>query len=139
MGGRRRLWAVAALALAAASCSEGRQAQPAQVLGVQLSQPVTTTRAPAAPETSSGVAIGTPPTYGGLVGDASAAACAADLMAVQQASNIYTATHGNPAPSMDAIVADGHLPSPPSGGNGYVIAYDAATGRVSASGACSTP
>jgi hypothetical protein len=75
-------------------------------------------------------------TYGGVVGKASKDACLLDVRGVQQASDAYAATNGRPAASIDALVAAGILVAPPSTGHGYVIAYDPATGKVTASGAC---
>ena len=78
-------------------------------------------------------------TFGGIPGGAQTAACAEDARSVQQASDFYLATHAAPAPSMAALVEDGHLKEVPSTTHGYVISYDARTGRVSAGGACTYP
>jgi hypothetical protein len=75
-------------------------------------------------------------TYGGIVGKASKDACLLDVRGVQQASDAYAATHDRPAPSIDALVTAGILHAPPETGHGYVIGYDPATGKVTATGAC---
>jgi hypothetical protein len=80
-----------------------------------------------------------PTTFGGIAGKAEKVACLSDAQLVQQASDLYATTHGHPAASMAELVATGNLRIAPSDTHGYVIAYDPATGKVSASGACSFP
>ena len=77
-----------------------------------------------------------PTTYGGIVGSAARQACQADVRVVTDASAAFTARHGEPAPSLQALVADGELRELPATGSGYAISYDARTGAVSAAGAC---
>jgi hypothetical protein len=82
----------------------------------------------------------TPPsTYGGVVGKASRQACLEDARTAQQASDLYQAAQSHPAASLDALVADGFLRSKPSLDHGYVISYDPATGKVTATGICAAP
>ena len=78
-------------------------------------------------------------TFGGTPGAAQRVACEQDVRTFQQASDMYAASHGSLAPSIDALIADGGVSGPPSSDHGYVIAYDAATGHVSATGACTVP
>jgi hypothetical protein len=78
-------------------------------------------------------------TYGGIPGRAEAAACLADARTAQQASYIYAGRHGQPASSLNALVAEGELRAAPSASHGYIITYDSATGKVQATGACRFP
>ena len=78
-------------------------------------------------------------TFGGIPGAAQRMACEQSAATLQQASDFYVATHGSPAPSMEALVTDGHVQSAPSTSDGYVIGYDPRTGKVSATGACTYP
>jgi hypothetical protein len=112
--------AVALVALAA--CGSGSSRPPA-----------------AGPTTSSAPPAATITTFGGTPGAAQAAACTEDARAVQQASDLYAASRGGPAPSLDALVAAGVLRAAPSTTHGYVIRYDGASGHVSAEGACTIP
>lgn len=89
--------------------------------------------------TAAAAAATTVTTFGGAPGAAQAVACRQDARLVQQASDLYAAQHDGPAPSVDALVAAGVLGAAPSTDHGYLIRYDAATGHVSAQGACTIP
>src|SRR4051812_11486245 len=89
---------------------------------------VATTTSTTAPST-------TVETFGGTPGVAQELACKQSVQTLQQASDLYAASHGAPAPSIEQLPVD----TPPSSNPGYVIAYDAATGHVSATGACTVP
>ena len=90
--------------------------------------------------TSTSVATSTtPPTFGGVPGAAQAVACRTNVSALQQASDLYKAAHGSPAPSLDALMKESGITRTPSPNDGYQLAYAAATGHVSASGACTVP
>jgi hypothetical protein len=78
-------------------------------------------------------------TFGGIPGAAQSVACAQDARTLQQASDLYLASHDGPAASIDALVAAGEIGSAPSNTHGYVISYDPTTGKVSAAGACTLP
>ena len=78
-------------------------------------------------------------TYGGVPGAAQEIACKQDVRTWQQAADLYGAQHGSKAPSLDAIVAEGDVDGPPGNDHGYVIGYDAATGTITATGACTAP
>jgi hypothetical protein len=77
-----------------------------------------------------------PTTFGGIAGKAEKVACLSDAQLVQQASDLFATTHGHPAASMAELVAAGNLRETPSDTHGYVITYDRATGKVTASGVC---
>lgn len=74
-------------------------------------------------------------TFGGTPGAAQSLACTQSVQTIQQASDFYVASHGTPAASMDQLPIE----QPGASNPGYVITYDAATGHVSASGACTVP
>lgn len=78
-------------------------------------------------------------TFGGIAGGAQSLACARDARALEKAADLYTALHGEPAPSIETLVADGMLEEVPANNHGYVLTYDGATGKVSAAGACTYP
>jgi hypothetical protein len=78
-------------------------------------------------------------TFGGVPGAAQRLSCENDARQLQQLSDYYKALHGEPAPSLQTFVDDGAIDAVPTNDHGYVIEYDAATGRVSASGACTFP
>jgi general secretion pathway protein G len=79
--------------------------------------------------------------------DGQAEACKTDYKNVETASEAYFAKHQSDAnpyatgigvqndTSATTLVGAGYLKEPP-GNNGYTIGYDAATGKVTASGAC---
>jgi ABC-type glycerol-3-phosphate transport system substrate-binding protein len=90
---------------------------------------------PTVATTTTSEASTTVATFGGTPGAAQELACSQSVQTIQQASDLYTATHGAPAPSMDQLPIE----RPPTNNPGYVITYDAATGRVSATGACTIP
>ena len=75
-------------------------------------------------------------TYGGVPGAAQRVACESDVRQLQQLSDYYKTLHGQPAPSLQTFVDDGSIDHVPTNDHGYVIAYDAATGKVGATGAC---
>jgi len=78
-------------------------------------------------------------TFGGIAGGAQSLACAQDARALEKAADLYAALHGEPAPSIEALVADGMLEEVPANNHGYVLTYDGTTGKVSAAGACTYP
>ena len=78
-------------------------------------------------------------TFGGIPGAAQRLACANDARQLQQVSDYYKALHGQPAPSLRTFVEDGSIDHVPTNDHGYVITYDAATGKVMAAGACMVP
>jgi hypothetical protein len=78
-------------------------------------------------------------TYGGIPGVAQGRSCEQDVRTLQQVSDFYKASHGAPAPSLQTFVDDGTIESLPGNDHGYVISYDASTGKVSAAGACTYP
>ena len=80
-----------------------------------------------------------PTTYGGIFAKAAKQACLADAQTVQQASESYQLSHQQFAPSIGALVAPGLIRSAPSTDHGYVITYDAATGKMTAAGNCTFP
>lgn len=89
--------------------------------------------------TSSTEASTTITTYGGTPGAAQAIACTQSAKTLQQAADFYAASHGGPAASIDALAADGLIQAAPPTDNGYVVSYDATTGKVTAAGACAYP
>ena len=78
-------------------------------------------------------------TYGGVPGAAQRLACTNDARQLQQLSDYYKALHGQPAPSLQTFVDDGSIDHVPSNDHGYVIRYDAANGKITATGACTFP
>ncbi|MEA3055728.1 MAG: hypothetical protein QOD30_1160 [Actinomycetota bacterium] len=74
-------------------------------------------------------------TFGGTPGAAQRVACQQSVQTLQQASDFYAASHGAPAPSIDQLPVE----SKPSVNAGYTITYDATTGHVGATGACTVP
>ena len=89
---------------------------------------------PASPASSTTVV-----TFGGIPGVVQSRACTEDAQRLQQVSDLYVASHGKPAPSIRTFVDEGFIDEAPSGTHGYVIEYDGATGRVTATGACTIP
>jgi len=75
-------------------------------------------------------------TFGGAPGAAQQAACAENVRALQQASDIYAASHGGPAPSLQSLMQEEGISRTPNVNDGYVLTYDSATGHVGATGAC---
>jgi len=90
---------------------------------------VATTTSTTAPST-------TVETFGGVPGAAQEIACKQSVQTLQQASDLYTASHGEPASSVDQLPVD---QSSPSVNAGYTITYDPKTGHVGATGACTIP
>jgi hypothetical protein len=78
-------------------------------------------------------------TYGGVPGAAQRVACENDVRQLQQLSDYYKTLKGHPAPSLQTFVDDGSIDHVPTNDHGYVIGYDATTGHVSATGACTSP
>lgn len=74
-------------------------------------------------------------TFGGTPGAAQRVACQQSVQTLQQASDFYVASHGSPAPSIDQLPVE----NVPDVNSGYTITYDATTGHVSATGACTVP
>jgi hypothetical protein len=74
-------------------------------------------------------------TFGGTPGVAQRAACQQSVQTLQQASDLYVASHGSPAASIDQLPVEDH----PDVNAGYTITYDGATGHVGATGACTIP
>jgi hypothetical protein len=74
-------------------------------------------------------------TFGGTPGAAQRIACQQSVQTLQQASDFYATSHGAPAASIDQLPVE----STPSVNAGYTITYDATTGRVGATGACTVP
>jgi prepilin-type N-terminal cleavage/methylation domain-containing protein len=75
----------------------------------------------------------------GINDQSKVSACKADKKNVEIASEAYYA-NANPhtyAASIDALVTAQFLREAPSTSNGYTISYNATTGAVSATGACS--
>ena len=62
-----------------------------------------------------------------------------DARNVKQAAELYRLNNGRNAASVEELVASGTLSQAPAANHGYVIAYDRATGAVTASGACTYP
>jgi hypothetical protein len=87
----------------------------------------TTTTAPASTTVS---------TFGGTPGAAQRVGCQQSVQTLQQASDFYVAEHGAPAPSIDELAVEQNQPSVNAG---YTITYDATTGHVGATGACTIP
>lgn len=75
---------------------------------------------------------------GGITDKGNAAACKSDAKNVEVASEAFYAKNpsGGYAASIDALVTANLLREPPSTTNGYTIGYVPATGKVTASGAC---
>jgi len=74
---------------------------------------------------------------GAFNNDGKAVACKADKKNVEIASEAYYAKNNSTwAASIAALVTAGYLKEAPSTTNGYTISYDAATGAVTATGAC---
>jgi len=88
----------------------------------------TTTTSAAAPTTVS--------TFGGVPGAAQRVACQQSVQTLQQASDLYAAEHGAPARTIDDLAVEQNQPNVNAG---YTITYDAATGHVGATGACTIP
>ena len=78
-------------------------------------------------------------TFGGVPGVAQRIACQSDAQQFQRLSDYYKTLHGQPAPGLQTFVDDGAIDHVPTNDHGYVIEYDAATGRVTAKGACTFP
>jgi hypothetical protein len=74
-------------------------------------------------------------TFGGTPGAAQRVACQQSVQTLQQASDFYASAHGAPAASIDQLPVE----STPSVNAGYTITYDAGTGHVGATGACTVP
>ena len=78
----------------------------------------------------------------GVTDKGNAAACKADYKAVQVASEAYYAKNGSyataigPASTATTLMGGGFLRTAPQADKGYTITYAAATGAVSATGAC---
>jgi hypothetical protein len=75
-------------------------------------------------------------TFGGTPGAAQRVACQQSVQTLQQASDFYVAEHGGPAASIDDLAVEQNQPSVNAG---YTITYDAATGHIGATGACTIP
>jgi len=73
---------------------------------------------------------------GGITDRGNASACKSDAKNVEVASEAYYAKNKAWAADMAALVSDGLLREVPSTTNGYTISYAAATGKVTATGAC---
>jgi prepilin-type N-terminal cleavage/methylation domain-containing protein len=80
---------------------------------------------------------------GGITDRGNASACKSDAKNVEVASEAYFAKTGNFATAMDdaghtatTLVGAKLLREQPATDNGYTITYTAATGKVTASGAC---
>ena len=111
-----RAAAVAALVTCLAACGGGGK-----------SDSVTTTTDPQSTTVS---------TFGGTPGAAQRVACQQSVQTLQQASDFYASTHGAPAASIDQLPVEQNQPSVNAG---YTITYDATTGHVGATGACTIP
>jgi len=74
-------------------------------------------------------------TFGGVPGEAQRVACQQSVQTLQQASDFYATSHGAPAASIDDLPVENH----PNVNAGYTITYDAKTGHVGATGACTIP
>ena len=74
-------------------------------------------------------------TFGGTPGAAQQVACQQSVQTLQQASDFYATSHGAPAASIDELPVENH----PNVNAGYTITYDAKTGHVGATGACTIP
>jgi hypothetical protein len=74
-------------------------------------------------------------TFGGTPGAAQRIACEQSAQTLQQASDLYAASHGAPAPSIDQLPVE----SNPDVNAGYTLTYDTTTGHVGATGACTIP
>ena len=94
--------------------------------GGGVSKSTTTTTAPASTTVS---------TFGGTPGAAQRVACEQSVQTLQQASDFYATSHGAPAASIDQLPVENH----PNVNAGYTITYDAKTGHVGATGACTIP
>ena len=75
-------------------------------------------------------------TFGGTPGAAQRVACQQSVQTLQQASDFYITSNGSPAASIDDLPVQ-H--TPPDVNAGYTITYDAKTGHVGATGACTIP